>query len=318
MVYKSNFENKVKHGLIQKAEEVESSNKVFSHILNRIEDYEGGNSYMLKDRVSSFITKKVITVTLCGVLAFGGIAYLFSEEVRAATLDAINQIKTVFILDKSEGDYSIIELTEKEKVFTPIIAQTSWLSDEELTKKMGFNVYFPETLYRNFKYEGKAESVGIRMEISAETMTRLEINMLSAISDEEAFNSIKEYKPYRYVFATYISEDGDTIFINMKASEDNSEFKYTSFEKGSKIIKDTKVGKARAAWLETVSLDYPKITRNGMGTSDIYEKPKNIVKNYSLTWVLGGVEYYLSTYQDFELNMKDAVKIAESFMAQQE
>lgn len=314
MVYKSDFENRVKHELNEKAEEVAPTDEMLREIICRIEDCEGGKDYMLKGRFSNIMTKKFVTVALCGVLAFGGMAFTFSEEVRAATLD---QLKSIFILDKSDGEYNITEVTTSEKLFTPICSQTSWLSDEELSAKLGFKVYFPEKLYGDFKYEHKAEAVGIRKVVSAEAMNQLEMNMHMAIKDDDSFKSLSEYDPYRGVFATYIKKDGSTIFINKKAAEDTSEFKYTSYERGNKIIKETKVGKAKAAWLESVYPDYTSIIENGIGKSDIYSKPNGIVTNHSLTWVYDGVEYYLSTYQDFELSMKEAVKIAKSFMDQQ-
>jgi hypothetical protein len=266
---------------------------------------------MLKDKIQNMMMRKWIAASLCAVLIMGGVMFTFSEEVRAATLDVVNSIKTIFVLDKSQGEYTIVEKTSEDVIFTPVCSKTTKLSDAELSTKMGFELTFPRMLYGEYKLDNKAESVGINKEVSLETLDKLQSDMFKAIDDEEAMKSLSQYNPYRYIFGTYINNDGNIIFIGMwpldgPAAPGN---KSTAIE--------TAVGDVKAVWLEEVYPNYRHIDENGIGQSDLYTKPSGIVRNHILTWDANWVRYRISTYRQLELTMEEAVKIAESFMSSQ-
>lgn len=91
------------------------------------------------------------------------------------------------------------------------------------------------------------------------------------------------------------------------------------------IVKVTKVGNSDAVWVEEVYPDYAINKKHKIGTFDgepdydYSAKPKNLIKTHFLIWGSNGVRYELdSVDQGFELSMKDAVKMAESFMEGQQ
>ena len=310
MVNKLNFEDKIKQELTTKAGEAEISEEMLFKIINRIENNNEGNRSMLKDKIQKMMMRKWIAASLCIVLIMGGVMFTFSGEVRAATLDVVNTIKTIFVLDKSQGEYKIVEKTSEDVIFTPVCSKTTKLSDEELSIKMGFEITFPKTLYGEYKLDNKAEAVGINKKVSLETSNQIQSNMFKAIDDEEAMNSLSQYNAYRYIFGTYINNDGNTIFIGVWPLDGPA-----AGDKSTAI--ETAVGGAKAFWIEEVYPNYRHIDENGVGQSDLYTKPNGIARKHILSWDVNGVRYHISTYQQLELTMEEAVKIAESFMSVQ-
>jgi hypothetical protein len=312
MLNKLNFEDRIKQELTTKASEVELSDLTLDKIINRIENDAGGNRSILKDKFQSVNMRKWIAVSLAAVLVIGGVMFTFSPEVRAATLGVINTIKTIFVLERSNGEYEIVEKTTEDAVLTPVYCKTTTLSDAELSSKMGFNLTFPETLYGEYKLEDKAEGVGIKKKVSDEICDQLQPDMLRSIDDEAVFNSLSQYNPYRNTFATY-NKEGNIISVSIRSLNGA----VPEVHENSGTFVETSVGETKALWIELVSANYKHVTDNGVGKSDLYAKPNGISTKHILTWDYNGVRYEISPILQSELTMQEAVKIAESFMAGQ-
>lgn len=309
---KINLENVIRRELEMKAYEVEISDKVFSRIINRIESYEGGSANMLKDRISNFVMKSRLAVSLCLALALVAAVCTFSDGARAAALNVVNAVKTVFVVDKVDGEYKLVEKPADYPYCTPIVSRGTTLNDKELSDKYGFNVFFPETLYGEYKRESNAELVGIKMKVNEKTMRQLQKDMFEAIDNDAAFEKLREYKPYRMLSSFYVNNNNyNRIFIDMWASDASEKI-----EDGGNVIK-TKVGDADADWIDSVYPDYSNMAEGGMTIEDTNTIPEGIVKSHALTWYSEGIMYYIGTVKGTELAMEDAVKIAESFMETQ-
>lgn len=312
MLNKLNFEDRIKQELIIKASEVEISDLMFHSITARIKNDAGGNGCMIKNKFQNIIVRKWIAVSLAVTLVIGGVMFTLSPNVRAATQDIINNIKTVFIIDKSQGGHKIIEKTTEDSTFLPSVRKTTTLSDIELANKMGFNINFPKTLYMEYQLFDKAEAIGINKKVNLEVKEQLQSDMLKAIYDETAFSSLSQYDPFRFIFSTY-NKEGSTIFITICSSEGPAPVEY---ENAGTVI-ETSVGETKANWIEVAFPDYKYIINNGVIESDLYTKPNGVSTSHILTWDYNGVRYVIGTVNQFELTMEETVKIAESFMAGQ-
>ncbi len=297
----------IKKDLIEKASEVKLPDEMISKMMNRIEN-KGGNHNMLKDRIHNTMMKKWVVVSICGILATTAMMYTFSEKAWALALDAVGTIKTIFVLEKSGKEYKIVEKSATDPLISPTYVRTSKLSDEEISKKLGFTVTFPEKLYGEYKHRDKGEGVGIQSQISEEMMRQLESVMIDAIDDDTAFNGLSEYKPYRFAFANYIDNKNHHICISIHDAEAS-----VPIENYSTVVK-TKIGNKDAIWTEMIFPDYEHIMENGVGRSNLFQKPESIVKMNYLIWESNGVRYTINDVKGQELLMKEAVKIAESFM----
>lgn len=313
MVNNLNFEDRIRKELTSRASEVEISDLMLNSITYRIENDNGGDRSMLKDKFQSVIMRKWIVISLAAVLVICGAMFTFSSDVRAATISVMDKIKTIFVLEESQGEYKIVETTSEDPIFSLACSRTTRLRDEELASKMGFNFTFPKTLSGGYNYEHKSEGVGINKIVSAETSEKLQSDMLKAIDDESAFNSLSEYNPYRTIDAAY-KKEGNVIFISLLPSD-----AMILEQSGRNIPTDieTSVGDAKALWIEVRYPNYKHISENGVGQSDLYTKPDGILMEHRLIWDYNGVRYSIGTYLQFELTMEETVKIAEAFMAAQ-
>jgi hypothetical protein len=307
---KFNLDNSIKQELIIKAGEAKPSAEMLPRIINRIEAYEGGKENMLKDRMPNIMIKKLAIVSLCAVLLISGVMFTFSEDVRAAAMDAI---RTIFVLDKTEDGYAMVEKTDQDELFTLMASGVSTLSDEELAKKVGFQVSIPKELYGGYKLVEKREVVTTGKTVSYEASKQLGGEIQRAVKDDATFNSLSEYKPYRSVDGIYKNESEATITIDVLPTIGTGE------PEGTEVTLKTNAGNIKGLWVESAWPEYGKTGQLGLySTTDVYTKPEGIVKVHSLRWELNGVRYYLNNQRDEKLTMEEAVKIAESFIAQQQ
>jgi hypothetical protein len=312
MANKEWLEELVTQDLQRKASEVQPSDEMLSRMMGRIKADGGGNSSRIKYRIPSFHIRRWIVVTVCSAFILMGIMFTLSEDVRAATLEAIDTLKSIFVIDRSEnGEYAIVEKAADDFLTSFSVCNTTYLSDEELTRKMGFHVYFPEKLNDEFKLMERVEGVGIREQVSLEVIEQMETTQLKAINDAAVFDSLAEYNPFRDVFAIYEGEKGTMLFIGME-----KEVFPPIFDKNS-ISFETTIGGKSALWIETVRPDYKSISSNGIGKADLYTKPDKMLKDYYLVWNSDGIKYELSTSDDLVLTMEEAVELAETFMVAQ-
>ncbi|AOT69942.1 hypothetical protein [Geosporobacter ferrireducens] len=308
MINRQDLDAKIKSELAIKAKEAELSDEMFEKIIKRIGTDTPSDDNTWNTGYTKILIKRWIAVSLCGILAFTGILLTFSVEVRALALEAANTIKTIFVLEKQKDEYKIVEKPDTDEIFKPIVSRGSGLSEAELTEKLGFHVHFPETLCEEYTYERKSEGVGITKPVNAEEWKQLQWVMIRAIADEDTFNHLSDYKPYRDVHATYMDQRGDKLFITMEDADVPIE------EKNIVLVAEPKVGSVKAAWIEETYPDYKFIYENGIGQSDIYTEPEGIIKGYYLIWSVNGVRYRINTLKEFELTMEEAVKIAKAFM----
>lgn len=307
---KSYFETTMRDGLKLKAEEARSTDQMFMDIAKRIEIYKGGDQRMVRLRMSNSFMKKCIAASICGVLMLSGVSFTFSAEVRAATMDVINKIITVFVVEKDNGKYTLVEKTRVDEEFLPIISNGTELSDEDLTKKVGFRVKFPLLLQKKYVLHDKGNAVGVTKKISADEMLKIEDDLFKAVNDDSIFDSLIDYNPYRSVFGTYTDNAGNSVHISMMPST------VLTTKLNDNALKEIKVGETNGAWFEVAYPDYPLIIENNIGKADMSKKPTGIVTRKSLAWEANGIKYQLSTV-GYDLTMEQAVEFAEAFMAGQ-
>ncbi|HEX2925866.1 MAG TPA: hypothetical protein VHP38_06360 [Ruminiclostridium sp.] len=238
----------------------------------------------------------------CIALAVTASILFFSSDARAMALDVINNIKTVFILD-SNG--KVIEKPANEVLINPAVSRMTQLSDEELSKKSGMKVFIPQTFFEDFRLQGKSDIVAFNKRLSYNDYDQIKNIAFKAIDDEEAFKSLKPYKPYRSIGCLYKNGSGTALNIavmntSLKVSKQNG----SVFE-----VQETKVGNINAQWIGGSYTDY-----NG---GEMTQKPVGKKSIHALFWTSDGVTYEILSNNNNSLSNEKAVKIAEAFMKTQ-
>ncbi|MCX8129516.1 MAG: hypothetical protein N3I35_05370 [Clostridia bacterium] len=253
------------------------------------------------------ITRTVLAFSL-SLAVILGVSAIFSPTVRAIALDTIDAIKTIFVVEGTGDDYKVVEKDASESEMVSSVSSTTSLSDEALSKLLGYKVSFPQKLYGEFALKDKALTLSLGKEMDYITAQSLQASMLKAINDSSEFEKLKDYDPRLSVFATYVSDTGNTIFTSIDKLTDT----HTSSNNGSSV----KIGEYTGIWQEFAFPDYPTKVVDGIKTADLTQKPKGVIKLHAISWNTIDLHYSINSYayQKYELTKENAIKIAESFL----
>lgn len=247
-------------------------------------------------RFSKYIAVACIA---CVVLAT---PFIVSANVRAMAIDVINSVKMVFVMDNNN---EIVERPANEVKIMPAVNKVTLLSDKELSKKIGIEVCIPNTLNGDYNLDRKLELVAFNKKLSYDTFDEILYTANEAINSEEAFQSLKEYAPYRSVGCIYKDNKEKPIAITVFPPNWHMSIEYMDITENLQ----TKVGKADAQW---IGISYPDYDGGDMTQKPIGKKSCHI-----LLWSTKDASYLINTMGNQPLSMDECVKIAEAFMKAQ-
>lgn len=285
---KNNFDLELKKALTAKTSVLSTSEEGLELIFANLETYK-------KKKVVEFKLKKYSALIACILLITIGTPFIFSANVRVTAVDAI---KTVFVLDKNSN---IIEVPAKEVFMTPANSKSTILSDEKLSEKLGVKFSFPNTLVDGYVLTNKSEAVGLASPINYTTYSKIQSKAVMAIDDNSMYKSLKRYKPFRSVGATYKSETGDVINIAVFNKP------ISVYLENIKINQKTKatINGSQAIWL---SLSYPNYNGDNMAS-----KPTELATSKLLIWNKNGATFVLLP-NDPTSSIDSAIEAAEAFV----
>jgi hypothetical protein len=280
--------------------------RMVARIINDVINNEKGSFTMFKNRILNIGSKRLVTAILCTLIILTTISFSTSNNLKAFATETINHIKTIFVLDETN--------TVVEKAADTIFAESSTskvtiLSDNELSKKVGFQVFFPKVLCNDMKLTDKSEVISIN-KITYEASQNLQPNMLKAIDDETVFNSLSTYSPTRGVVAQYVN-DKTQLFISIapiSVEIKNLLSSYTS----TKVDLNGTLG----YWFEVPLPSYPFIKQNDITQQDMTKRPTDIKTAHTFFWSSNEVYYSMGFLTDNEPSMDETVAIAKSFIVQ--
>lgn len=290
----SEFENKLRMELSYKGNSINSSKEFPSDILNAIDKRH-------KMEISRTRFKKYAAAIACSLLICTGVTFISSTNVRTAAMEII---KNVFVLG-SNG--KVVEKPANEIFLTPACSYNSNLSDEDMSKKIGVDIYFPKEILSDFKLTGKSDGAGVIKSVDYVRYHEVLDNVAKAIKDQDVFDSLKEYDPYRTAGGCYEDNSGDKIGIYVASK--NIPIPDTNVARVN-IAKETKVQGIKAIWLDVKGLD---------NSDDLTQKTNEKFAGNCLLWSTDRTTYFISPMEgckSFTFDM--AVKLANAFMNEQE
>ena len=301
------FEERIRMELKLKGNELYPSDELYSRIINDVINNKKGSFTMFKNRISNIGSKRLAIAILCALIVLGTISFSTSNNLRAFATETINNIKTIFVLDETN---KVVEIPADDPTFIwTSMSKGTLLSDKELTKKVGFQVFFPEVLCNDLKLTDKSESVHLN-KITYEDSQRVQPNIFKAIDDEAIFNSLSTYAPSRGVGAQYVN-DKTQLFISIAPI--SAEIKnFFSSSPSTNVDLNGTLG----YWYEVTLPSYPLIKQNDVTQNDMTKRPKDIKTAHTLFWSSNEVYYSVGFLQDKELSMDETVVIAKSFIDQ--
>lgn len=299
------FEHLIREALNEEAEMTVNSPDLFPEIRAGIYP----ECYM-KQCASNF-KKPLAAVIFCTIVS-AALLFGFSGQSRILAAEAIDAIKTFFILDE---DMKVIEKPSDEVYMTYSVSRTTTLSDEELGKLLGYGVSFPETLPGGYILDDRTLGLSVEKEMLYETYKKIESSMLKALEDDNELHKLEEYGPCRNVSGTYKNKEGSTIFINASPMTEKEKEAWNSFQDFEKV----KVGSDDGYWMESPIPIYPFKTENGVGSFDLSKPPVEVKTTYSLYWKNENLKYLINSYlyDEQDLTLELVRQIACEFMKKQ-
>jgi hypothetical protein len=309
MKNKQDFEERIRTELKLKGNELSPSDELYSRIINGVINDKKGSFKLLKSRILNIGSKRLATAILCALIILSIVSFSTSNNLKAFATETINRIKTIFVLDATNTDYKLVEKPADTTFISSSASKDTLLSDHELSKKVGFQVFFPKVLCNDMKLTDKFEVISIN-KITYEDSQKVKPNMLKAIDDDTMFNTLTAYKPTRGVGAQYINDKSQLSISNTPISvEINNELLSSP---STKVDLNGTLG----YWFEVPIPSYPLVKQNDITQNDMTKQPKDIKTAHALFWSSNGICYSITFLSDKELPMDETVAIAKSFIDQ--
>lgn len=305
MENKQDFEERIRMELKLKGNKIYPSEELYSRIVNDVIN-EKGSFTMFKYRILNIGSKRLVTAILCTLIILTTISFSTSNNLKAFATEAINHIKTIFVLDETN---KVVEKDANTTFIYPSVGKDTILSDNDLTKKVGFKVFFPKTLCSDLELTSKSESIQLN-KMTYEDNQKLQPNIFKAIDDEAIFNSLSTYAPKRGVGAEYVN-DKTQLFISIAPITVEIKNELLS-STSTKVDLNGTLG----YWFEVPSPTYSFIEKNDITQADMTKQPTDIKTAHTLFWSSNGIFYSLGFLTDNELSMDETVAIAKSFIDQ--
>lgn len=305
MENKQDFEERIRKNLKLIGNELCPSDELYSKIMNDVVNNKKRNFTMFKNRISNIGVKRLSIAILCAFMILSIVSFSTSNNLKAFATETINHIKTIFVLDETN---KVVEKAADTTFIGVTTGKVTLLSDNELTKKVGFQVFFPKNLCSGMKLTDKIELINLN-KITFEDSQRAQPNMLKAIDDEAVFNSLTIYEPTRGVAAEYVN-DKTQLFISIGPISSEIKNLLSSY-KSVKVDLNGTLG----YWCEVPMPSYPLIQNESM-QQDMTKKPNTIKTSHPLIWCSNGVSYLITFLPDKEISMDETVAIAKSFIDQ--
>jgi hypothetical protein len=256
-----------------------------------------------KSRTAGICRWYVVAVLVA--LLYMGTTLLFSTGARAVATEAVQAIKTVFMVNKG---VEIVQKPASTALCEPVNAITTNLSDADLSKKMGMKVYFPKTLAADavdlFVLQHKADGVKLTKPLDYANYQNISSQITAAITDQQAFDSLRQYQPCRTAGGVYEDQQGRKAGVSVY-----NKLIPLYMSEGNEVTDTTrtKVAAYEAKWIGLSYPDYPE--------GDLAQKPAGRETAHILLWSSGKTTYKVLAISP--LSMEETVGLAQSFMQAQ-
>ncbi len=281
--------------------------KSYSDLEAKLLNSEGNKIKTYRFNYMSF--KKTVAISMCSLLCVCTVLISTSATIRAVALNALDTVKMIFVQDDDTGE--IVQKPANEVLVNYKVGEITTLNDNEISKKLGFKIRFPEQVGNStfgYKYLG----ISFEKQLPCELNLGIQQQMVKATQNDEALARISEYLPYRTTSGAYL-KDNRTLIISCLPS------KYLKMNSDKNIsVEDVKIGNFIGMWINYVIPEYPaKSVSEKIYSTDLTAKP-TLKEYYKLVWETNGIAYKVGTgINEDPLTKSEAIEFAKDFMATQ-
>ncbi len=248
--------------------------------------------------------RKTMSIAACLAICITSLVVASSGTVRAMAQNTIDNIVSLFVVEGRGDNAQIVQKPSNELAGEIQSVEATTLSDAELSKRLGFDISFPQNIMSDVTLISKHTGVLLNSEVPYLKQYELLPLMQRAVYDDDTMNALSEYSPVRYIGASYCYQDYDVIISANLLAKDIDTSSYTE-----------KIGDICANWEENKYPIYPFIIDNGEIKGDMTQKPY-LGDKVCLSWIHNSVSYKLQQ-NGTSLTKEKAIEIANAFMKQQ-
>ncbi|EPR14444.1 hypothetical protein [Ruminiclostridium papyrosolvens] len=245
---------------------------------------------------------------MCSLLCVGAILISSSSTIRAAALNALDNVKMIFVQDDDTGE--IVQKPANEAYLRYNIGGNTNLDDTEISKKVGYKISYPKQVGdATFGYKTLAVSF---KNVPYDLDTKIYQLMLKSVENDDALCKLSEYTPLRNTLGAYVKVNTDVVIATALAKN----IKY-HFDKNT-TVEHVTIGDIKGMWVKSTAPLYPlKSDIHNLTSYDMTSKP-SLEKFWNLIWQVNGINYQFYTHITEEpLSKEKAIEFAKDFMAAQ-
>ncbi len=280
--------------------------KSFSDLKAKLLNSNGSESKTL--RFNYINLKRTAVLSFCSLLCVGVILISSSSTIRAVALNALDNVRMIFVQDDDSGE--IVQKPANEVLLRYNVGGGTTLNDTEISKKVGYKISYPKQVGdATFGYK----MLGVSCKnIPYDLDPRIRQLMFKAGENDDAFSKLSEYTPLRFTLGSYVKDTTNVVISTCLA-------KNLKFDPGkSTTVEDVTIGDIKGMWVKGTTPLYPlKDDIHNSTSSDMTSKP-TLEKFWCLIWEVNGINYQFYTHVTEEpLSKEKSIEFAKDFMATQ-
>lgn len=255
---------------------------------------------------------KAAVIAICSLVCIASVLVIFSKDVKAVAIDALNNVKMLFVPDRSGGTLKIVQKPSSEVMVRPAVNGITGLDDNEIGELIGYQIRFPDKFQSGYELYERYLLIKLNNQVPYDERKSIERQMEAAIYDQEEFNRLSDYAPVRGVMGIYKYKSPDDKY--------GTKFSITSYPQtfnfdNDSNAEDVKIGNIQGYWYNIEYIDYPPF-----GDDSMTHKPSIINDSYGLNWTQNGISYTLQVNNKLNLNhitKETAIALAKEFIEAQ-
>jgi hypothetical protein len=231
---------------------------------------------------------KIAAITVC-IMAFCFSALLII--VPDSRTFAVNTIKSIFVLEKVDNNYKVVEKADNVPLDYVNIGgiNVDKYNKKLVEKRLGFSFYLPEKIGQTIKLNFLPQLGIVAYKIKVGDIAVSTDKLMKAVKNDTIFKELTNSKVKFYIGGIYSDLKHNTYYLSI--SKDNREINKT-------IISVRTIENVKCKVAEVQLAVYPTIRNGRYISDDLSKKPIKTIKARYLLWNFKGINYKVTSPQE--------------------
>jgi hypothetical protein len=248
--------------------------------------------------------KKVSIATCCCLFLSFATVLSISPNARTFAAEKLNEIRSIFLIEKVGDEYKVVEKTEEVKIpywnIGDIVGQ---YNEAKFKRLLGINFYLPDTVGKSFN-RGDINSGITIFDIALKDQEAYYDEFFKAILDENAYKGLENFKMRRSISARYSDNEGNLLIFYISKLRDESKMK---------VIKEFNIEGIQCKLVQLPLARYTHTIKGNTTNDDVTKEPIEVELAQYLVWTYNDIPYSIISMHS-ELDVDTALNFAKSYI----